>query len=567
VKSNNCKLSLLGLKQYLKVNELNDYLLNRVKPMKKSKLISDLFSNLNVAKVIEESMKKYSTSPAYSCFGHSISFAEVDKKSAALASYLLEVANLNYGDRVVVQLPNLMQHPIAAFAVLRAGLILVNANPQYTAREIQHQVTNSGAKAIILLEDYLPVINTFVNKTSIETIVTTQMSNNFLNESSGILNHEEVNEVRKTIDFSTAITQGNRFTSINRKNITGDDIAAIQYTGGTTGVAKGATLTHKNLLSNINQVGHCISSVFNNNEEIFVTPLPLYHIYAFVNSLLMFCMGNKNVLITDPRNIDTFAATLADEKPTGLCGINTLFLALCNHPKITDIDFSKLKLTLSGGAALTTTASNTWKNITHCTISEGYGLSETSPVVTLNPPGQEQVGTIGLPVINTEVELWDGDGVPVTNGESGEIVVRGPQVMMGYWQNMEETNQVLINGWFKTGDIAVKQNDGFFRIVDRKKDMIIVSGFNVYPNEVENILMSHGGVLEAAVVGESCEKSGEKVSAFIVKSGKITLTESDITVHCKEQLTAYKIPKKITFLDELPKSSVGKILRKDLRKI
>lgn len=533
--------------------------------MKTSEQTQRIVGNANVAQMIEESMKKYSSSKAFTCLGQSITFADVDKKSAALATYLLEVSNLNYGDRVVIQLPNLMQFPIAAYAVFRAGLILVNANPQYTAREVQHQIMDSDAKAIILLEDSLPVINSFVEQTSINTIITTQMSNDFLIESLNKPNNENANEALKTIDFSAAINIGNRFKTFNRYNITDGDIAAIQYTGGTTGLAKGATLTHKNLLSNLEQVDHCITSVYKNNEETFIIPLPLFHIYAFVISLLMFCKGNKNVLITDPRNIDTFTATLSEEKPTGFCGINTLFLALCNHPNITDIDFSKLKLTLSGGAALTTAASKSWQNITGCTISEGYGLSETSPVVTLNPPGKEEVGTIGLPLINTEVEIWGENDIPVTNGEAGEIVVKGPQVMMGYWQKKEETDQVLVNGWFKTGDIAIKQDNDFIRIVDRKKDMVIVSGFNVYPNEIENILMGLDGVIEAAVVGEPCDKSGEMVSAFIVKSGKSTLIESDIIAHCREFLTAYKVPRKITFLDDLPKSSVGKILRKDLR--
>lgn len=532
--------------------------------MKASEQTQNLSGHLSVANIIEESMKKHSSSVAYTCLGQSITFEEVDKKSAALAAYLLEVSNLNYGDRVVIQLPNLMQFPIAAYAVLRAGLILVNANPQYTAREIQHQITDSDAKAIILLEDSLPIIHSFVEQTSINTIITTQMSNDFLIESSNKLNNDAI-EAQNTIDFSAAINTGNRFKTINRYNITDGDIAAIQYTGGTTGLAKGATLTHKNLLSNLEQVDHCIRSVYKNNEETFIIPLPLYHIYAFVFSLLMFCKGNKSVLITDPRNIDAFTEILAKEKPTGICGINTLFLALCNHPNITDIDFSKLKLSLSGGAALTTVVSESWHNITGCTISEGYGLSETSPVVTLNPPGKEEVGTIGLPLKKTEVEIWDDNNTPVANGNAGEIVVKGPQVMMGYWQRKEETDQVLVNGWFKTGDIAIKQENGFIRIVDRKKDMIIVSGFNVYPNEIENILVGLNGVMEAAVVGEPCEKSGEMVSAFIVTKGKSTLTESNIIAYCREFLTAYKIPKKITFLDELPKSSVGKILRKDLR--
>jgi len=345
-----------------------------------------------------------------------------------------------------------------------------------------------------------------------------------------------------------------------------NDIAAIQYTGGTTGLSKGAVLTHSNLLSNLAQTSERLLQVSNVEQEIFVTPLPLYHVYAFLLNLWVFTQGNCNVLIPNPRDLNSFVDTLKQHRVTGFCGINTLFIGLCHHDQISQVDFKYLSLTISGGAALTSAAVNCWQKLTGCTITEGYGLSETSPVVTLNPPGKEQIGTIGLPLKATEIQLWGENDQQVEQGEAGEIVVRGPQVMQGYWKQPDETAEVLnSDGWFKTGDIAIAQDDGFFRIVDRKKDMIIVSGFNVYPNEIENVLVSHSQIIEAAVIGEACEKSGELVSAYVVISTEESLSSKEVIEYCRDFLTPYKIPKKVTFLKELPKSTVGKILRKNLR--
>ena len=517
----------------------------------------------SLADLIEQAMDKNATEMAYQCLGQTLTFADIDKKSSALAKYLLEVAQLNAGDRVIIQLPNLTQYPIAAYAVIRAGLVLVNTNPLYTTREMQHQFSDSGAKAIIILADLLPKLAAIIEQTNINTVIATHAID--------LIQPKTINENKvlsaNLISFSESLKLGSEFSTISRQPININDIAAIQYTGGTTGLSKGAVLTHKNLLSNVMQASERLSSVAVEGEECFVTPLPLYHIYALLLNLWVFSEGNNNILIPNPRDIEGFIDTLMINKVTGFCGINTLFIGLCSHPKIKEVNFDLLKFTISGGAALTSTGTDNWHKITGCTIAEGYGLSETSPVVTLNEPGKEQLGTIGLPVIGTEVQIWNDDGREVKQGETGELVVRGPQVMQGYWQQPQETQKVLTHdGWLKTGDIALRKSNGFFQIVDRKKDMIIVSGFNVYPNEVEDILMSHPDIFEAAVVGEICPKSGELVSAFIVQKPNIDLSYQEIISYCRELLTPYKVPKKMIFVNELPKSSIGKVLRKELRK-
>ena len=524
-------------------------------------------NHINLAKIIEQAMVTYADLNAYSCLGQSMTFAEVDKKSLSLACYLVNDAGLKTGDRVAIQLPNIIQYPIAAYAVLRAGLVLVNTNPLYTAREMQHQFSDSGAKALIILGDMLPKLEHIISVTEIETVITTQIMDlikpQYSTNESSSPHFENVNLV-SLIDILMSDKKLNSLAQDSTLNT----IAAIQYTGGTTGLSKGAVLTHGNLLSNLEQTSDRLSHVTNVEKEIFVTPLPLYHVYAFLLNLWVFTQGNCNVLIPNPRDLDSFVNTLNEHLITGFCGINTLFIGLSHHERIKQVDFKQLKLTISGGAALTSAAVGSWKKLTGCTISEGYGLSETSPVVTLNPPGKEQIGSIGLPLKVTEVQLWNENEQQVEQGEAGEIVVRGPQVMQGYWMQPKETAEVLnSDGWFKTGDIAIAQDDGFFRIVDRKKDMIIVSGFNVYPNEIENILVSHPDILEAAVIGEPCEKSGESVSAYVTTSVEQSLSSQDVIDHCRRLLTPYKIPKKVTFLNELPKSTVGKILRKDLREL
>ncbi len=523
-------------------------------------------SHNNLAELIEQKMHENATESAYQCLGQTLTFADIDKMSAALSSYLLEIAQLSAGDRVIIQLPNLSQYPIAAYAVIRAGLVLVNTNPLYTPREMQHQFSDSGAKAVIILSDLLPKLMPIIDQTDINTVIATNALDLLQLENLPALTSDKLGDAT-LVSFIEALKQGEVYPKINRAQLQLSDIVAIQYTGGTTGLSKGAVLTHQNLLSNILQTSEVLSTVTIDGKETFVTPLPLYHVYAFLLNLWVFTHGNNNILIPNPRDIDGFIETLTKNIITGFCGINTLFLGLCSHPKLNEVNFDSLKFTVSGGAALTSSVAKQWQLMTGCTISEGYGLSETSPVVTLNPPGHEQIGTIGLPLAGTTVKIWDEQGEEVKQGEAGELVVKGPQVMQGYWQQQAETNKVLTQeGWLKTGDIAILQADGYLKIVDRKKDMIIVSGFNVYPNEVEDILMAHPAIVESAVIGETCAKSGELVSAFIVKSSQDNISEQAIIQYCRELLTAYKVPKKITFLSELPKSSVGKILRKDLRK-
>ena len=512
----------------------------------------------NLTHYIEQSMLKYQDQPAYTCLDTTLSFKDINEKSYALACYFQQTLKLKTGDRIVIQLPNLIQYPIVVYAALRAGLIIVNTNPLYTTREMLHQFNDSGAKAIVILKELLPKLDEIQTNTSIEHVIVTDTSDLLAESLAPIVTEQG------QISFNQCIMNSRALTLVPVTSQL-DDISVIQYTGGTTGLSKGAVLTHRNLISNIIQTADRLSDVSKTGDGPFIMPLPLYHIYAFLLNLWLFCEGSKNVLIPNPRDMDNFIDAIAKSKPSGICGINTLFLGLCSHPKIKIAYFSRLKFTISGGAALTTSASNDWKKLTGCTISEGYGLSETSPVATLNPPGKEQVGSIGLAVIDTEIQIWDDNDQPLAIGESGELVIRGPQVMQGYWQQVEETKKVLTkDGWFKTGDIAILQEDGYIRIVDRKKDMIIVSGFNVFPNEIEEVVVSHEGVLEAAAIGVPNEASGEAVKVFVVRKD-LTLTDKDIIAHCREELTNYKVPKIVEFRDELPKSNVGKILRRELR--
>lgn len=508
----------------------------------------------NIADLIENSLLKYADKPAFSCLGQTLSFAEIDAKSKALACWLQQQKNLSPGDRIVIQLPNLNQYPIAAYAALRAGLVIVNTNPLYTPREMQHQFKDSGAKAIILLTDLLPKLTEIKTNTDIELVITTGAADLLTADMTVPSGCVGLNQILS--DFADAVLAPRPPNSI-------DDNAVLQYTGGTTGVSKGACLTHRNIMANAEQTRLVLDDGCNEGEEIFVCPLPLYHIYAFsVNMLVFATSGNLNILIPNPRDMEAFVNAIKPFKFTGFAGINTLFVGLCMHPEFKKLDFSALKVTISGGTALTSSAVDMWKATTGCSISEGYGLSETSPVVCFNRPGKERLGTVGKPVEDTEVQLWDENDQIV---EEGQIVVRGPQVMAGYWNMPEETAMVITKeGFFKTGDVGICLDDGSIKIVDRLKDMIIVSGFNVYPNEIENVLSQHDDILEAAVIGEPDEKTGEKVCAYITV--KSDMLESDIIAHCKVLLTGYKVPKKVVFMQELPKSSVGKILRRELRK-
>ncbi len=507
----------------------------------------------NLAQLLEDGFSRYSDKPAFHCLGQSLTYNEIEQKSRYLAQWLQHECGLKAGDRIAIQLPNLTQYPIATYAALRAGLVVVNTNPLYTSREMKHQFNDSGAKVLIILEDLLPKYQAIETETEIETVLITAASD-LLTSNQQDRGHY--------FDFNAVIHAGKALPALTTNHAQLDDIAVLQYTGGTTGISKGACLTHNNLMANASQMNIRLSQKL--SEDNFVCPLPLYHIYAFnVNMITLFSLGTQNILIPNPRDLDGVINTLKNIPFSGLSGINTLFMGLCQHPEFSTLDFSRLKVTVSGGSMLTSKAYNLWLETTGCTITEGWGLSETSPVITLNEFGQEQVGSVGSPLHSTEVQVWDINNQPVAQGEVGELVVKGPQVMLGYWQRPEETENSIINGFFKTGDVGVIKEDGYVQIVDRLKDMIIVSGFNVYPNEVEDVLCSHQHIFEAAVVGDLDDKTGELVHAHVATLEP--LDEGDIIHFCRQHLTNYKVPKRVTFHEQLPKSTVGKVLRRELR--
>ncbi|WP_025821081.1 AMP-binding protein [Shewanella marina] len=511
--------------------------------------------------LIEQTCQEFAANPAYICLDQRYSFADIEQQSRYFAAYLQQHTELKVGDRIAIQLPNLVQYVIAAYGALRAGLVLVNTNPLYTERELVHQYQDSGAKALVVLSDLLPVIAKVVPQTQIEYVISTHVFDLIerqIHPQTGL----------QHIEFCDVLALGAQ-TQYERPNIADNALAALQYTGGTTGLAKGAMLTHTNLIANTLQCQSRLSQSLDTGKEVIIAPLPVYHIYAFtVNLLLYFKMGCCSILIPNPRDLNQFVEAISPHKFTGMIGLNTLFIGLCHHPQFKQLDFSQFKLTISGGTTLTQTAADLWLTTTGCTISEGYGLSETSPVVSINLPGHERLGTIGKPLVDTLVKLLDEQGQTIT-GTEAELAIKGPQVMLGYWNNPQETEDAMTaDGYFKTGDIASISDDGFITIVDRKKDVILVSGFNVYPNEVENILAMHPQVLESAVVACANEHSGEIVKAIIVCKTEITDEQQlsdDIRQHCREQLAAYKVPKVIKFVEQLPKSTVGKILRRELR--
>ncbi len=512
----------------------------------------------SLADLIDMSFKENGEHPAYSCFGQTLTFAEIDRKSAAFAAWLQQKTDLKMGDRIVIQLPNITQYPIAVYAVLRAGLIIVNTNPLYTPREMQYQFADSGAKAIITLENTLPNLESIVADTDIEYVIVTAFDDLLTNSTS--YSHE------RYIGFNQALEIGSTLTLQSRPKMDIEDVCVLQYTGGTTGKAKGACLTHKNIMSVKEQILERLGHDFlKQKEEVFICPLPLYHIYAFsVNMISFFLHGCLNVLIPNPRDVNAFVDILAEHQFTGFAGINTLFVGLCQHPKFKSLDFSKLKLTVSGGTTLTSAAADAWLTTTGGSITEGYGLSESSGVISINEPGKEVFGTVGTPTIGTEVQLWDDNNQKVENGQEGQIVVRGPQILGRYWNMPEESADAISpEGFFKTGDVGIRLPNGCIKVIDRLKDMIIVSGFNVYPNEVEDVLVKHPSILEAAVIGMQDEKTGESVNAYLTVNQPID--EAEIITYCRENLTAYKVPKRITVMEELPKSTVGKILRRELR--
>lgn len=512
--------------------------------------------------LIEQTSARYGDSPAYACLGKTSSFNDIERDSRYFAAYLQHNTDLTPGDRIAIQLPNITQFVIAAYGALRAGMILVNTNPLYTERELIHQFNDSGAKVLVVLSDLLPTLAKVVANTAITQVISTHPQDLIapqIQPKTGL----------KNIEFCQVLKQGAQLP-FQRIAPDTEDLAALQYTGGTTGLSKGAMLTHGNLLANAAQVKSRIGSVISEGQDIFVAPLPIYHIYAFmVNLVLYFECGGCSVLIPNPRDIAGLIKTLSQYPFTGFAGLNTLFVGLCHQNEFKALDFSQLKITISGGTALTAAAADIWQQTTGNMISEGYGLSETSPVIALNAPGYQELGTVGKPVLATEVKLIDDNGAEVPLGSAGELAVRGPQVMRGYWNKPQETaNAMTADGFFKTGDMAIATASGTYQIVDRKKDMVIVSGFNVYPNEVENVLASHPSILECAVVGITDAHSGEAVKAYIVLKDPdqaLMQTKEAILHHCRQQLAAYKIPKVIEFIPQLPKSTVGKILRRQLK--
>ena len=523
---------------------------------------------------LADCVAKFGDKSAYENMGVEISFNDLDELSSAFANYLMHETNLEKGDRVALQMPNVLQYPVALFGVLKAGMVVVNTNPQYKPSEMEHQFTDAGAKGIILLNTFAFKLEEILPKTQIETIIIAEVGD-MLGTLKGALVDFMIKRVKRmvpdynlptAVDFQEVIKTGKQHT-YTQPEIKNTDLALLQYTGGTTGVAKGAALSHRNLLANIAQVEAWMRPKLVEGEEVTITALPLYHVFALtVNCFGMLKIGAKSVLITDPRKMDDFIKVLKSHPFSVITGVNTLFNGLVQRPEFQNVNFEHLKVAVAGGMALQKAVADKWKYLTGNDIVEGYGLSETSPLLTCNPiDGTEKLGTIGLPVPSTEIKIVSDEGAAQGVGEFGEIWARGPQVMMGYWQNPKETDIVMEGDWFKTGDIGFFDSEGFIKIVDRKKEMINVSGMKVFPNEVEDVIAQLEGVLEVGVIGVAHKNSGEVVKAFIVKKDK-NLTEEVIMKHCRDHLVAYKMPKFIEFREELPKSTVGKILRKELRK-
>lgn len=527
----------------------------------------------SLAHLFDLGFEKYAALPAMENMGRCLTYAELKIQVDTFASYLQNHTSLEKGDRIAIQMPNLLQYPIAMFASLKCGFVVVNTNPLYTSDEMKHQFNDSGAKAIVILENFACNLESILSETAIETVITTEIGD-LLGGIKRPLTNFVVKRIKKmvpsfslptAVKFNQALKLGST-SSFSPTKLTGDDIAFLQYTGGTTGVSKGAMLTHKNLVSNLEQVCAWMSIMLKEGKEEVITALPLYHVFALTcNCLVMFKLGAKNILITNPRDMPAFIKELGKHQFSVITGVNTLFNGLLNQPDFAHLDFSKLKVAFGGGMAVQKVVAEKWLETTGSPLAEGYGLTETSPVLTINPlDGTDRIGTIGLPIPSTEIKMLDDSGNEVAQGEPGELCAKGPQVMKGYWQRPEDTTEVMHGEWFKTGDVAVIDKDGFVKIVDRKKEMILVSGFNVYPNEVEDAIARHKKVLEVGAIGVPDAKSTEAVKIFIVKKDE-SLTKEEIQAHAHEILTRYKCPKHVEFVEELPKSNVGKILRRVLK--
>lgn len=531
----------------------------------------DPTSSPSLVALLASVCEQYGPRRAFGSFGSYLSYAALDRHATAFAAYLQRRMHVHPGDRVAIMLPNLLQYPIALLAILRCGATVVNVNPLYTPRELRHQLVDSGARVILIYGPMLPTLAEIAADTALRAVITTNAGDLFPAARRMAANFATTRRLRRPrlsrqVPFLQALARG-RTLRFSPPAIAATDLAFLQYTGGTTGLAKGAMLSHGNMVANVLQAHAWTRNVARPGEEIIITALPLYHIFALTLNCFTFMLhGGLNYLIANPRNLPQFLRELKRVPFTALTGVNTLFGALVQQPEFRAMDFSRLRFVGGGGSAIQRPVAQRWLDVTGTTIVEGFGLTEASPLVCMNPPGLAGFnGSIGVPAPSTECRVVDDDGRTLPPGEAGELWVRGPQIMQGYWQRPEETAQVLTtDGWLRTGDIAVMQPDGFFRIVDRKKDMILVSGFNVYPNEIEEVAAMHAGVAESAAIGVPDARTGEAVRLVVVRSDPL-LTEASLLHHCRENLTNYKIPRQIVFVDELPKSNVGKILRREVR--
>ena len=534
----------------------------------------DIDPRKTIIKLLDDAESKYPDNNAFVNFDVPMTYSRVAKDSKSFAAYLQNVLGLKKGDRLAIMMPNLLQYPVAVFGALRAGLIVVNVNPLYTPRELEHQLRDSGAKAILIFEGSAHVLQAVLEKIEMEHVIVTKIGD-YLGAIKGSLTNFIFKFVKRGVK-SYKISKMIHFKSMlhrpepdfNETSISVDDLAFLQYTGATTGLSKGSMLSHGNIVANLDQLDALLAGVINDEgDDIFINALPMYHIYSLAVIVLAgYTKGGLNVLITNPRDITGFVREIKKWPFTIFNGVNTLYEALLNHPEINSVNFDAMKLSGTGGSACRRSTAERWQKLTGKVLLEGYGLSETSPSVSASPPNLSEFnGKVGLPVPSTEISIRGDDGKDVRRGQPGEICVKGPQVMQGYWQNEEATAEAIDqNGFFRTGDIGTLDKNGFLEIVDRKKDMLLVSGFNVYPNEIEDVVSLHPDIVEAACVSVPDKKTGEGVKLFVVKSNN-SLTKKQIIDHCKENLTAYKVPKQIEFIDELPKTNVGKVLRRALR--
>jgi long-chain acyl-CoA synthetase len=533
----------------------------------------DVNEYASVREVFEEACSKFAARPAFTCMGKSITFGELDTLSSAFGAWL-QGNGCGKGTRIALMMPNVLQYPVCLFGILRAGCTVVNVNPLYTARELEHQLNDSGAEMIVVVENFANTVAQVIGRTKVRQAIVTSIGE--MLGIKGIVVDFVLRNVKKmvpawslpgSIRLSDALAEGRKRT-LARVPLAHDDIAFLQYTGGTTGVAKGAMLLHRNIVANMLQARAWLAPFLDKERrEVIITPLPLYHIFSLTaNCLVFMSIGGENILIPNPRDIPGFIKEIGKYRFTALTGVNTLFNALLNNPDFAKLDFSSLRIVLGGGMAVQEAVAKRWKEVTKIPIIEAYGLTETSPAATINPLDlADYNGSIGLPISSTDVELRDDTGKAVGLNSPGEICIRGPQVMAGYWNRPDETAKVIDrDGWFATGDIGIMDERGYIRIVDRKKDMILVSGFNVYPNEIEGIAAMHPGVLECAAIGVPDDKSGEAVKLFVVKKDP-ELTADAVIRHCREHMTGYKVPREVEFRTELPKTNVGKILRRELR--